>query len=195
MSAALSTGSLTLKPCLYFGGDKDLQEAVNLAIMSKYTLEVMHEVPHIWPESVGLVFLEYQGDDANVLERVNQILTLARGVAIYILLKEKNADFIIAASHQGVQGFVECPDEVFQILSILHMQDRRRQGKNGIISSFFSLKGGVGCTAIATNIAANLTEITKGRTVLVDLNVPLGDTSALFEYGRTAPVLVDRLCV
>jgi len=60
-------------------------------------------------------------------------------------------------------------------LSILHMQDRRRQGKNGNVSSLFSLKGGVGCTALATNIASHLTEMTEGRTVLVDLNMPLGD--------------------
>ena len=175
MAHSLSTNSMALKHALYFGFDEDLKEAVRVSIMSKYTLESMEEVPHIWPEDINLALLEFQGDAKQTLAQVNQVLTLAKGVPLYILLKEKDADFIIEASHQGVQGFIECPNEVFHILSILHMQDRRRQGKNGNVSSMFSLKGGVGCTALATNIASHLNEMTEGRTVLVDLNMPLGD--------------------
>lgn len=177
MTQTLPTTSMALKHALYFGRDEDLQEAVRVSIMSKYSTESMDEIPHIWPEDVNLVLLEYQGDVDDSLAKITQILTLAKGVSIYVLLKEKNADFIIEASHQGVQGFIECPNEVFQILSILHMQDRRRQGKNGNVSSLFSLKGGVGCTALASNIASHLNNMTEGRTVLVDLNMPLGDTA------------------
>jgi len=177
MGQMLSSNSMALKQALYFGSDEDLLEAVRVSIMSKYSTESMDDIPHIWPEDVNLVLLEYQGESETVLAKINQILTLAKGVPVYVLLKEKNADFIIEASHQGVQGFIECPNEVFHILSILHMQDRRRQGKNGNVSSLFSLKGGVGCTALATNIASHLNDMTEGRTVLVDLNMPLGDTA------------------
>ncbi|BCN93969.1 hypothetical protein THMIRHAM_17540 [Thiomicrorhabdus immobilis] len=177
MSTVLQTNSIALRQLFYLGTDEDLKEAVRVSVSSKYLMESLDEVPHIWPEDVSLVLLEYDGNDKSVLEDVNQILTLAKGVAVYILLKQKNADFIIEASHQGVLGFIECPNEVFHILSILHMQERRRQGKNGNVSSLFSLKGGVGCTALATNIASHLNDLTEGRTVLVDLNMPLGDTS------------------
>jgi pilus assembly protein CpaE len=168
---------MALKQALYFGQNDDLKEAVRVSIMSKYTVESMSEVPHIWPDDISLVLLEFNGDGDNVLDKVGQILTLAKGVPVYVLLKDKDADFIIEANHQGVQGFIECPNEVFHILSILHMQDRRRQGKNGNVSSLFSLKGGVGCTALATNLASHLNDLTEGRTVLVDLNMPLGDTA------------------
>ncbi|WP_084205755.1 AAA family ATPase [Thiomicrorhabdus chilensis] len=177
MNQSLPTSSMALKQALYFGSDEDLKEAVRVSVMSKYLLEPMTEIPHIWPEEISLVLMEYHGNSEEILEKINQVLTLAKGVPIYILLKEKNADFIIEANHQGVQGFVECPNEVFNILSILHMQDRRRQGKNGNVSSMFSLKGGVGCTALATNLASHLNDLTEGKTVLVDLNMPLGDTS------------------
>lgn len=173
----ISTSSMALKQALYFGVDEDLREAVRVAVMSKYELDYMHEVPYIWPDEISLVLMEFDGAADKTLEQVNHILTLAKGVPVYILLKQKDADFIIEANHQGVQGFIECPNEVFTILSILHMQDRRRQGKNGNVSSLFSLKGGVGCTALATNIASHLNTLTEGRTVLVDLNMPLGDTS------------------
>ncbi|WP_373020453.1 CpaE family protein [Thiomicrorhabdus sp.] len=177
MSQSLPTNSIALKQALYFGADEDLKEAVRVSVMSKYILETMEEIPHIWPEDISLVLLEYHGNSEEILEKTNQILTLAKGVSVYILLKEKDVDFIIEANHQGVQGFIECPNEVFSILSILHMQDRRRQGKNGNVSSMFSLKGGVGCTALATNLASHLNDLTEGKTVLVDLNMPLGDTS------------------
>ncbi len=169
--------SIPLQHTLYFGVDHDLREAVRVSILSKHTLELMSEVPHIWPEDVNLVFIEYQGNADEVLQKLNQLLTLSKGISVYILLKEKDADFLVKASHQGASGFIVCPDEVFHILSIIHMQDRRRQGKNGNVSSFFSLKGGVGCTALATNVASHLSDLTEGRTVLVDLNMPLGDTS------------------
>ncbi len=177
MSQSLSTSSIGLKQALYFGHDDDLREAVRVSIMSKYTVDTMSEVPHIWSDEISLVLLEFNGNAHAVLEKVSQVLTLAKGVSVYVLLKDKDVDFIIEASHQGVQGFIECPSEVFHILTILHMQDRRRQGKNGNVSSLFSLKGGVGCTALATNLASHLNDLTEGRTVLVDLNMPLGDTS------------------
>lgn len=173
----LSASDVALKQALYFGHDEDLVEAVRVSIVSKYSMNSMDEIPHIWPEEIDLVFLEYGGDSAETLSKINQILTLAKGVPLYILLQQKDADFIIEASHQGVQGFIECPNEVLHILSILHMQDRRRLGKNGNVSSLFSLKGGVGCTALATNLASHLNDMTEGRTVLVDLNMPLGDTA------------------
>ncbi|BBP46651.1 transcriptional regulator [Thiosulfatimonas sediminis] len=168
--------TVNLHQALYVGSDRDLLEAVSISIRSKYSLELMVEVPKIWPEDTSLVLIEYDGDSKTVINRINQILTLAQGVAVFVLLKEKDADFLIEASHQGVQGFIECPDEVFNILSILHMQDRRRIGKNGNVSAFFSLKGGVGRTALATNVAAHIADLTHGRSVLVDLNMPLGDT-------------------
>ncbi len=177
MSQTSLTNSFALKQALYFGSDKDLIEAVRVSILSKYSMDSMSQVPHVWPEEISLVLIEFQGDAEQALSIINQILTLAKGVAIYVLLKDKDADFIIQASHQGVLGFIECPNDVFHILSILHMQDRRRQGKNGNVSSLFSLKGGVGCTALATNLASHLSELTEGRTVLVDLNMPLGDTA------------------
>ncbi|MBN2646296.1 MAG: AAA family ATPase [Thiotrichales bacterium] len=176
MATTITNSSLSLKQALYVGSDRDLLEAVSISIRSKFSVELMAEVPHIWPSDISLVLIEYDGDNKTVLNRINEILTLAKGTAIYILLKEKDVDFLIEASHQGVTGFIECPDEVFNILSILHMQDRRRQGKNGNVSVFFSLKGGVGRTALATNVAAHISDLTRGRTVLVDLNMPLGDT-------------------
>lgn len=188
----LTTASIALKQAAYIGSDSDLREAVRVSVMSKYALAEMNEIPHIWPDDIDLVLMEYDGNATQLIEKIGQILTLSKGVSLYVLLKQKDADFIIEANHQGVQGFIECPNEVFHILSILHMQDRRRKGKNGNVSSFFSLKGGVGCTALATNLASQLSTMTENRTVLVDLNMPLGDTSLYLNMeGQRLYTLTD----
>lgn len=192
MSQHLNPVSIALKQAAYIGKDEDLKEAVRVSMVSKYELIDMNELPHIWPDDIDLVLMEFDGETESTLETVNQILTLSKGANVYVLLKQKNADFIIEANHQGVQGFIECPNEVFHILSILHMQERRRKGKNGNVSSFFSLKGGVGCTALATNLAAHLSSMTENRTVLVDLNMPLGDTSLYLNMeGQRLYTLTD----
>ncbi len=51
---------------------------------------------------------------------------------------------------------------------------RRRNGK---ILSFFSTKGGVGKTTIATNLAVQLVSSGKWRVLLVDLNLQFGDVA------------------
>ncbi len=169
--------NIALRSALYLGEDDDLKEAVRVSILSKYTMDSMGEIPQLWPKEVDLVLMEFNGDKTESLANISQVLTMSKGIPLYILLKKKDVDFIIEASHYGVQGFIECPKEVLHILSIIHMQDRRRQGKNGNVSSFFSLKGGVGRTALATNIASQIRGMTDQHAVLVDLNVPLGDTA------------------
>lgn len=176
MTASKAT-SLALKSALYIGEDEDLKESVRVAISSKYTMESLAGAPKVWPQEVDLVLMEFDGEKAFTLSNIAHVLTLSKGVPLYILLKQKDVDFIIEASHYGVQGFIECPYEVLQILSIIHMQDRRRTGKNGVVSSFFSLKGGVGCTTLATNVAAHIRSMTDQHAVILDLNVPLGDTA------------------
>ena len=166
------------RKALYFGQDDDLFEAVALSVRSKYTLDRSPDLPSSWPEDVDIVFMELDVDAQHeALSFINEVLVALKGVPIYGLIKSKDADFLIEASRYGVHGFIECPEEVFNILSILHKQERHRQGKTGNVSVFYSLKGGVGTTALATNVASHLSELTRGRTVLVDLNTPLGDTS------------------
>jgi len=65
------------------------------------------------------------------------------------------------------------------------MEERHRMGKQGRMSVFYSLKGGVGCTVLAVNVAHHLALKTQERTVLVDLNMPLGDTSLYMDLDES----------
>ena len=55
----------------------------------------------------------------------------------------------------------------------------------GRILTVFSNKGGIGKTAIATNLAVELAKITKEKVALLDLNLQLGDVSTFLDVKPT----------
>ncbi|MTI83676.1 MAG: MinD/ParA family protein [Firmicutes bacterium] len=57
---------------------------------------------------------------------------------------------------------------------------RRQQGR---IITFFSTKGGTGKTTLATNLAVCLSQETKGKVVLVDLDLTAGDAAVLLNIN------------
>ena len=59
----------------------------------------------------------------------------------------------------------------------LRKQDGEKQRQPGRILSFFSLKGGGGSTTLATNLAILIHRTTHSKTLLVDLDLELGETA------------------
>jgi pilus assembly protein CpaE len=59
----------------------------------------------------------------------------------------------------------------------LRKQDGDKQRQPGRILSFFSLKGGGGSTTLATNLAILIHRSTKSKTLLVDLDLELGESA------------------
>jgi pilus assembly protein CpaE len=180
----LSVAYKDLAQALYIGRDEQLIQQVKFAINSKYDLYTLDHVPDE-AVSVQLVLLEFAGDIDLGLAQINDLLVRAKGIQIFVVLLEKNADFMLRASHLGVRGFIDAEQDIEHILSVMHMQERRREGKSGYVTSFFSLKGGVGKTALATNIAADIDRLTPNHCVLLDLNVPLGDSSLYLDMDET----------
>ncbi|HEX8969553.1 MAG TPA: P-loop NTPase [Chloroflexota bacterium] len=59
----------------------------------------------------------------------------------------------------------------------------------GTIVSLFGVKGGVGKTTLATNIAVALAQETLGSTALVDLDLPFGDIALMMDVKPERDVL------
>ena len=68
-----------------------------------------------------------------------------------------------------------------------------RSGAPGDVILLFSGKGGVGKTLIATNLAVALTQETKSRVALVDLDLQFGDVGVMLnlDHSRSITDLVD----
>jgi pilus assembly protein CpaE len=64
---------------------------------------------------------------------------------------------------------------------------------NGKIITFFSPKGGVGRTTIATNLAVALHQITSKPVVLVDGSLPFGDIAVILNMSPKAKTIADLI--
>jgi pilus assembly protein CpaE len=64
---------------------------------------------------------------------------------------------------------------------------------NGKIITFFSPKGGVGRTTIATNLAVALHQITNKPVVLVDGSLPFGDIAVILNMSPKAKTIADLI--
>jgi pilus assembly protein CpaE len=97
---------------------------------------------------------------------------------VHELEKVRRARYAPAAAAQGsAQGGVMSPPA-------------RETGK---IITFFSPKGGVGRTTIATNLAVALHQSTQKPVVLVDGSLPFGDIAVILNMSPKAKTLADLI--
>jgi pilus assembly protein CpaE len=66
-------------------------------------------------------------------------------------------------------------------------------GQTGQIVTFFSPKGGVGRTTIATNLAVALHQLTQKPVVLVDGSLPFGDIAVILNMSPKAKTIADLI--
>lgn len=182
MAQANTTLSGSRKKALYIGADGDVFTKTAKALTLLYDLNREDiRASHRPPVSPDLVLIEAIGVDApEAVELIPAVRDSVGNVPIFLLIDKRDGDILFRAMKWGVQGFIEMPEDLANILSIIHKEEQRNKGSfAGQITSFFSLKGGVGTTTLAVNVAEQLAFYTGGSTILLDLNMPLGD-SALY---------------
>jgi pilus assembly protein CpaE len=97
------------------------------------------------------------------------------------------AELLLELMRGGITEFLPKPvtpeevrDAVHRIMPSTASTERGREGATlGEIYAFFGSKGGSGATTLATNLAIVLHQLTQKKTLLVDLDVELGEASLL----------------
>ncbi len=129
----------------------------------------------------------------------------ARVVAAYRRDAFPNSDvesgMIIQALRAQVLDFLRMPisaQELRQLLERLFREKRRRSQATGLITTFFSHKGGVGKSTLAVNTACLLARKHPDRVLLVDGSLQLGVCAAMLDLEpehtvRDAVEELDRL--
>lgn len=97
-----------------------------------------------------------------------------------------SADLLLSAMQAGINEYLEKPlsPESVQaaIERVLRKMGRKTEGgrrEPGRILSVFSAKGGTGSTTVAANLAIEIHRLTRRKTLLVDLDLELGETALL----------------
>lgn len=126
-----------------------------------------------------LIDMEY-GEDA-VFNLTNKIYENDNECKIVISGSRCSGATIIKARKVGAKDIIKKPfikkdleAVITKMVNQINFEDETKKLK---VVTVFSTKGGIGKTTIATNLAAEIANITKERTVIVDFNSRFGDVS------------------
>ena len=142
-------------------------------------------------EVLKLFVSEY--DNVDLLEQIQAKLDLILKVSqqcknckVLALSDNPSVDLIIQIMRAGAREFVPIPiikNELFEAINkiITQFEEPKPQLNKCKIISVFSNKGGIGKTSIATNLALELSKLTKENVALIDLNFQMGDITTFLD--------------
>jgi pilus assembly protein CpaE len=160
-----------------------------------------------------VILVELDSDPEYALTLVESIS--ADGLAtVMVCSAQKNPDLLLKCMRAGAREFLAIPfapgtmSEALNRASALRSPVRPSKKTDGRLLVFFGAKGGSGVTTLACNFAVSLAQESRQRTLLIDLNLPLGDAAinlginaqysiadALQNYNRLDPTFLSSLLV
>ncbi|MGW8266994.1 MAG: AAA family ATPase [Longimicrobiales bacterium] len=147
-----------------------------------------------------LLFLELGSEPEDGIRLAGLLSRSHPGMGILVSGPELSQRQLLDAMRAGVSevvdrraGEVELAESLDRVMRKLGLQEEHgARSANGRILAFFSAKGGTGCTTVALNVGIELHRITGKKTLLVDLDLELGEIAS-FMGVRPRFHLVDLL--
>lgn len=185
--------------CAIISTDSDFREALGSMLagagQSSVTLELEQPFTSITDDHLDrlrranpdVVFVDLESDPHVAVKFVQFLLDSQIARAVVGAGSTDSADLLLQIMQAGVQDFVPKPIDEEKFLSLMARLHRRtgravtnRSGTgHGRLLSVFSPKGGAGATTLAVNLAVAIHQLTRKRTLVVDLDLELGETSLL----------------
>lgn len=119
------------------------------------------------------------------LDLILKVTKECKDCKVLALSDNPSVDLIIEIMRAGAKEFVPIPiikSEFFESVNKLLAEfNETKKTNNCKIISVFSNKGGIGKTSLATNLALELSKITKENIALIDLNFQMGDITTFLD--------------
>lgn len=119
------------------------------------------------------------------LDLILKITKNCKDCKVLALSDNPSVDLIIEIMRAGAKEFVPIPiikREFFEATNKLFSEyEEPKKDNNCKIISIFSNKGGIGKTSLASNLALELSKITKENIALIDLNFQMGDITTFLD--------------
>lgn len=133
-----------------------------------------------------LVIVDISDYQEQALNFVSKITSEFKDCKVIALSDKPAVDLVIRAMRIGASDFLSLPlikDEFFEVLNKVYsdLTDAKPKKSKCRVITVYSNKGGVGKTSIASNLALELSKITKENVALIDLNFQLGDVTTFFD--------------
>jgi pilus assembly protein CpaE len=142
----------------------------------------LNDVSRILGNNFDIVFVDLDSDPEYALDLVENICNLGLATAI-VYSAQPDPDLLVRCMRAGAREYLMLPfdrGEMAEALvraSNLRVALRPSKKTNGRLLVFLSAKGGSGATTLACNFAVSLAQESQQKTLLIDLNLPLGDAA------------------
>lgn len=164
-----------------------LEEVPQVRVTEEFN-EFVEGYNHILEHRPNVVIIDISNKTDLAIEIINKIATMHKSAKIIVTSYEINTDVIIKSMRAGAREFIAKPvikkefiDAITKMRELV-LGNISEDNKCKIISAF-SNKGGIGKTAIATNLALEIANITKEKVALIDLNLQLGDVTTFLDIN------------
>ena len=119
------------------------------------------------------------------LDLILKVTSRCQNCKVLALADSPSVDLIIQIMRAGAREFIPVPiikNEFIEAMNktIAQFEQTKKVNKCKIIS-VFSNKGGIGKTSLATNLALELSKITKENVALLDMNFQMGDITTFLD--------------
>jgi pilus assembly protein CpaE len=147
------------------------------------------DLPATLVEDYDVIIIDLDGDAESALDLVESIG--ANGVATVMVFSESSdPELLVRCMRAGAREFLTLPFSQDVMVEALVRSAARRPATRpakkpaGKLYAFLGSKGGAGTTMLASNFAVALAMESGEKTLLIDLDLPLGD--AALNLGITA---------
>jgi len=173
----------------------------------------LDEVPKLLDQHFDVIIIDLDTNPEYALELVESLC--ANGSATVMVFSSKpDSEMLVRCMRAGAREFLTPPfAQATMAEALVRAAARRPAGRTqkktrGKLLVFLGAKGGAGVTTLACNFAVALAQNSRQSTLLIDLDLPLGDAAlnlgiiaeystinALMDYTRLDPALLEKLIV
>lgn len=150
--------------------------------------DVMEAYNDIFDKKPAIIVIDITDKTDLALELINKVSFSLRNTVVFVTSDDSSSKTVISAMRAGAREFVMKPIQPQELdISLEKTKLLINSDSSGAqackIFTVFSNKGGIGKTAIATNLALSLAEITNKKVALIDLNLQLGDVTTFLDIN------------
>lgn len=173
------------------GPDEKLRKAAGFAIsgcMSNPLRQFatypdnLDDLPRMLDQRHDAVIIELDSDPEYALALVEKISMHGRST-VMVYSNQTDPALLMRCMRAGAREFLTVPFQGPAVMEALERASQRRpaplprRAKAGKLLVFMGAKGGVGVTSVACNFAVALAQNRDQKTILIDLDLPLGDAA------------------
>jgi pilus assembly protein CpaE len=142
----------------------------------------LNDLPRALGQDVDVVLVELDSDPVYAINLVERICAIGRAT-VMVFSAEASPDTLLRCMRAGSREFLTLPFDARAMAEALERVSALRSGtplpkkSDGKLLVFLGAKGGSGVTTLACNFAVSLAQESRQRTLLIDLNLPLGDAA------------------